>query len=153
VNTSHLPRYLLALLFAVLLAAAWGSIVQSQSNLSVLATLGAQVDFGTRAGVLLRDLGIFGPFYAGVFVLPALLVGFALAGLLAGWMPRLRTVLFVLAGGVALMVAIPLINWVAPLALLIIATRDLGVVAMMASGGLFAGLLFAKATADARLAT
>jgi hypothetical protein len=78
-----------------------------------------------------------------------LLAGFLAAGFLAGGLPRWRGALYVVAGGVGLYAAIPIINWLAPLALLILASRDLGVVALMAIGGVFAGALFATLTRPA----
>lgn len=133
------PAFLLALVLAV----AWGSIVQTQYNLAALASIGADVA-SVRWQTTARDLfsGFF-PTYGGYVVLPALLVGFLVAAFLARRAPRARVPLYGLAGGVALFAAIPLVNLLAPVALLVGATRDWGCTFWMAVGGVVAGLLFA----------
>jgi hypothetical protein len=77
--------------------------------------------------------------------LPALLVAFFVA-----WLVVRRTGAplpwFGLAGGLAILAAIPLVNWLSPLALLFGATRDLSCVVLMAAGGTVGGILFAWMT-------
>jgi hypothetical protein len=53
-----------------------------------------------------------------------------------------RLMWFGLAGGLALLAGIPLVNYLAPVALLIGATRDWACTILMALGGSVAGWLF-----------
>jgi hypothetical protein len=53
---------------------------------------------------------------------------------------------FGLAGGLAVLAGIPLVNWLSPLALLIGASRDASSVFVMALGGALGGMLFAWMT-------
>lgn len=145
-NTSRTGRVILALLAAVALAVVWGSIVQTQFNLAALASIGADIG-PVRLHTTLRD--IFSGFfftYGGYIVAPALLVAFAVTEYLARRLPGARLVLHALAGGVALLLAIPLVNTLAWVALLIGATRDWNCTLWMALGGVPAGLLFAWMT-------
>lgn len=137
-----IPAFILAVLFAT----AWGSVVQTQFNLAALSGLGVDVG-AVRMQTTMRDLfsGFF-PTYGGYVVLPALLVGFVAAALLARKLPQVRMPLHSLAGGVALFLAIPLVNLLAPVALLVGATRDWACTFWMAVGGLLAGLLYAWLT-------
>lgn len=150
-KTSDIGRILLAFLIAVVVAIAWGSVVQTQYNLAALSSIGVDVDT-VRMNTTLRDLfsGFF-PTYGGYIVLPSLLVAFIAAWLVMWkWLPAdplaARLALFALAGGLAILIGIPLVNWLSPLALLIGASRDFSCTAWMAVGGAVAGLVFAAMT-------
>lgn len=150
-KTSNLGFIVLAFLVAVVVAIAWGSVVQTQYNLAALGTIGMDVE-AVRMQTTFRDLfsGFF-PTYGGYIVLPSLLVAFFVAGLIIWkWLPTsslvLRLALFALAGGLAILIGIPLVNWLSPLALLIGASRDFSCTAWMAVGGIVAGLIFAAMT-------
>lgn len=106
-------RSVAAYLIAVLVAAALGSIVQTQFNMAAIAGLGVEVPATTRLAVTLEDLGRFAPLYAAI-VAVALLVGFAVAGLLARRASGWRRPLFILAGGLAIAAALALMNAVLP---------------------------------------
>lgn len=136
-----------AFLLAVVLATVWGSVVQTQYNLAALASIGADVGpvrWQATAGDLFSG---FFPTYGGYVVLPALLVAFGIAWWLAPRLPRspipLRIPLFALAGVLGLALGIVVVNLLAPVALLIGATRDWSCIAWMALAGLPAGVLFA----------
>jgi hypothetical protein len=144
-NTSRVMSYLPAFLLAVFVALLWATIVQVQLNFAVLEDLGHRVPFALRLQTIGLDLVRFGAFYS-VIVIPTLLVAFAVAGLIARRVPEWRTVIFIAAGGLGLLVAIPLVQWVSPLALLMVATRHISGLALVAAGGLFSGLLFAWMT-------
>lgn len=58
-----------------MLAAAWGSVVQTQFNLQALMALGVPAPPSLRVLTTLQDLGGFAPVYAGI--------------LAAGWLPSL----------------------------------------------------------------
>ncbi|ARS47306.1 hypothetical protein [Ectopseudomonas hydrolytica] len=139
---SSKPRLLLAFVLAVLLAALLASIFQTQTNLAALQALGAPMPLQVRVGTTCLDLLGFAP----VFALLAAL-GFLFALPLATWcaqrLPPLRWMIFLLAGALAIWVALALANMLAPMPTLIAANRTLiGTLGLMASGSAGA-LLFA----------
>lgn len=142
-NDRSFLRVLIGFLAAVVLTVVWGSVVQTQYNLAALTAIGTEIGAGTNLGATFTD--IFSGFsltYGGYVVLPALLVAFAVA-----WQVVLRIgaplPIFALAGGLAILLGIMLVNWLSPLALLFGATRDLTCTLLMAACGAVAGLLFA----------
>jgi len=145
-NSTNATRLILGFLAASVLTIVWGSIVQTQYNLAALTGIGVDVELGTNLRATLTD--IFSGFsltYGGYIVLPALLVAFFVA-----WLVVRRTGAplpwFGLAGGLAILAGIPLVNWLSPLALLIGASRDWSCTALMAVGGVLGGVLFAWIT-------
>lgn len=138
------PSSILPFILALVVATVWGSIVQTQYNLAGLASIGADITAGVRAGTTLGDLfSGFTPTYASHIVLPSLLVAFIVAALIPVQQRSTRMPLFAAAGLVAIALGIPIVNWLAPVALLVGATRDTSCIFVMALGGLMAGLLFA----------
>ncbi|APQ11809.1 hypothetical protein BJP27_09955 [Pseudomonas oryzihabitans] len=135
------PRTLLAFAAALLLASAWGSLVQTQYNLAALQGLGLPIDAATRWQTSLQDLLGFGPVYAAI-VLAAWLPAFAAAFWLGRRKGAYRACLLPLAASVSLIAAIRLIDAFAPMPVLIYATRTLDGLLAMAVGGLVGGLLF-----------
>lgn len=137
---------LFAFLAAVLLATVWGAIVQTQYNLAALAGIGADLPAGLRLRSTLGDIfSGFTPTYAGYIVVPSLLVAFGVAWFLADRAPGPPVLWFALAGALAILLGIPLVNYLSPVALLIGASRDWTCTVLMALGGAAAGLLFAGA--------
>jgi len=139
--TSHL----MPLLLALLLAALWGSVMQTQWNLNALTALGLEIPWTDRLRTTWQDLGGFAPVYAGILAagwLPAL----ALAALLARWLPAARTTLLAAAAGVGMVAAIRTVDAVAPMPVFIDATRHLPGLLAMASGAALGGLLYARLT-------
>jgi peptidoglycan/LPS O-acetylase OafA/YrhL len=140
-------RRLLAFALAVLAAAIWGALWQTQSNLADLQALGAQVPFALRLRTTLQDLLGFGPLWGAVSAL-AFAFAFPLGSLLArrGAPP----LWFALAGWSALVFAVRLADAATPPPVLIAATRGtLGLFGMTA-GGALAGLLYAWLRRPAR---
>lgn len=130
-------------LVALVVAAAWGSLVQTQFNLQALAALDVPIPFDVRLRTSLQDLAGFGPVYAGL-VLAAWLPAFAAAALLARGLGRgTRIVLFALAGGLGLVAAVRIADAFAPMPVLIDATRGTGGLVAMALGSALGGALFA----------
>jgi hypothetical protein len=129
------PQRLLAFVGALLLAAAWGSVVQTQFNLNALS---AFVDIPLRVRLLttLQDLAGFGSLYA-LMLLVAWLPAFLVAMLIARHWPAARTALYALAAGVAVVVPPPV---------LIDATRGITGLLAMAAGCVIGGALFARWT-------
>ena len=135
------PRTLLAFAAALLLATAWGSLVQTQYNLAALQGLGQPIDSATRWRTSVQDLLGFGPVYAAI-VLAAWLPAFAVVFWLGHRSGVSRACLLPLASSLSLIVAIRLIDAFAPMPVLIYATRTLEGLLAMAMGGLLGGLLF-----------
>lgn len=139
-------RHLVPLLLAWLLAAAWGSVVQTQWNLQALVGLGVEIPLAERIRVTGQDLIGFAPVYAGILAagwLPALVV----AALLARWWPAGRAPLLAAAAGVGMVAAVRAVDAVAPMPVFIDATRHLPGLLAMACGAVIAGWLYASLTA------
>lgn len=135
------PRPLLAFAAALLLATAWGSLVQTQYNLAALQGLGQPINLATRGRTSLDDLLGFGPVYAAI-VLAAWLPAFAAAFWLGRRKGTYLACVVPLATSASLIAAIRLIDAFAPMPVLIYATRTLDGLLAMAVGGLVGGLLF-----------
>jgi hypothetical protein len=138
-------RHLFALTVAWLLAAAWGSVVQTQFNLQALAALGVPVPVGVRAWTTLQDLAGFAPVYAGILAagwLPAL----GLAAWLARRWPAARMALLATAAGVGMVAAVRAVDMVAPMPVFIDATRGWPGLLSMAAGAALGGWLYAHRT-------
>ena len=135
----------LALAFAAawLLASAWGSVVQTQFNLAALTGLAVEVPLALRLLTSLQDLVSFGGVYAGI-VLAAWLPAFAVAAWLARRWPGGGVALFAAAAGVGVIVAIRIVDAVAPMPVFIDATRSTAGLLTMALGSALAGALFAR---------
>jgi hypothetical protein len=143
-NTSRLLHVLIAFLAAVVFATLWGAVVQTQYNLAALNSIGAGIGAGTNLRTTLADIfSLFTPTYAGLIVAPSLLVAFIVAWLVVRQTGHPALPWYALAGGLAILLAIPLVNYLAPLALLVGAARHGSAVVVMALGGIGAGLLFA----------
>lgn len=139
--------HLLPLLLALVLAAAWGSVVQTQWNLQALVGLGLEIPLADRLRTTGQDLMGFAPAYAGILAagwLPALAVAAFIA---RRWWPSGRTPLLAAAAGVGMVAAIRTIDAVAPMPVFIDATRHLPGLLAMAIGAVIAGLLYARLTA------
>ena len=137
--------HLLPLLLALVLAAAWGSVVQTQWNLQALVGLGLEIPLADRLRTTGQDLMGFAPVYAGILAagwLPALLV----AALMARWWPAGRIPLLAVAAGVGMVASVRAVDAVAPMPVFIDATRHLPGLLAMASGAVVAGWIYAKLT-------
>lgn len=138
-------RRLLALLMAIVIAVAWGALVQTQFNIAALQSIGAEIPIGLRLEMSARDLLGFSPIY-GVIVSCALTIALPCAALLARWNPRLRSLLFALAGGVSIALAIRLVDAATPPPTLIAATRGISGWLLMALGGSLGAIWYARRT-------
>ncbi len=148
-RTTQKPRWtqhLAALLLAWLLAAAWGSVVQTQWNLQALVGVGVDISAAERARTTWQDLIGFGPVYAGILAagwLPAL----GVAALVGRRWPTWRSPLLAAAAGVGMVAAVRTIDAVAPMPVFIDATRHLPGLLAMAAGAAMAGWFYARLTA------
>lgn len=145
-DTALVKRVFLGFLAAVVLTLVFGSVVQTQYNLAALAAIGTEIGVGTNLRATFTD--IFSGFaltYGGFVVLPSLLVAFLVA-----WQLVLRIgapmFWFGLAGGVAILAGMPLVNELSPNTLLFGVSRDFSSVVVMALGGVLGGVLFAWMT-------
>ncbi|MCU0764063.1 MAG: hypothetical protein MUF76_14185 [Hydrogenophaga sp.] len=139
-------RHVAALLLALLLAAVWGSVVQTQWNLQALAGVGVDIPAALRLSTTLQDLLGFAPVYAGIVAagwLPAL----GVAALLARRWPAGRTLLLATAAGAGVVAAIRSIDAVAPMPVFIDATRHWPGLLAMTMGAVVGGWLYARLTA------
>lgn len=144
IKERSLLSIVLAFVAAVLLATVWGSIVQTQFNLTALTGIGADIPAGLRFRSTVADIfGGFTPTYAAYVVAPSLLVAFLIAWWVADRSPRPAAFWFGLAGGLALVLGIPIVNYLSPVALLIGASREWLCTLLMSLGGVAAGVLFA----------
>jgi len=143
------PQQLWALAAGLLLAATWGSVVQTQFNLQALTALGVQVPLALRAQTTLQDLASFAPVYGGILLagwLPAL----ALAGWLARRLPAWRMTLFTSAAALGMVAAVRAVDAAAPMPAFIDATRGGFGLLAMAVGAAAGGWLFARWTRAGR---
>lgn len=141
--TRRWPRTLWALLTGWLLAAAWGSVVQTQFNLQALVALGMPLPLELRALTTLQDLVGFAPVYAGILAagwLPAL----GLAACLARRWPAARTALFAAAAGIGMVAAVRAVDALAPMPVFIDATRAWPGLLSMAAGSALGGWISAR---------
>ncbi|TBU71521.1 hypothetical protein DNK10_24110 [Pseudomonas daroniae] len=128
---------------AVLVATLLGSIVQTQFNLAALQQLGASISPGVRIQATLHDLFGFSPTFAAL-VIAAFIVALPLAAWLASVLGTLRWLVFLLAGALAVWLALSVANAIAPMPTLIGANRTLaGTLALMVCGSL-GSLAFAR---------
>lgn len=148
--TRHMNRVmkflkaLFAWLAATAVAAAAGSVVQTQFNLGAIAALGAPVPWDARLATTLQDLAGFAPVY-GAIVGAAFLVAFLLAALLARAWGQGRILLYVSAGAASIVVAILLMNLLLPVVGIGATRWASGIAALGATGGL-GGWTFASLT-------
>ncbi|OLU20509.1 hypothetical protein BVH01_00780 [Pseudomonas sp. PA1(2017)] len=134
---------------AVLVATVLGSIVQTQFNLAALQQLGADIPPGIRLKTTAHDLLGFSPTLAAL-VVAAFLVALPLTAWLAPAQGALRWLAFLLAGALAMLLALIFTNAVAPMPTLIGANRTLaGTLALMLCGSL-GSLVFARFSGGAR---
>jgi len=139
-RTGTIGNLLLAWLAAVITATVLGSIVQTQFNLASIASLDVAIPFGTRLLTTGQDILGFGRLY-GVLVAVSYVIAFAVAALLARWLPLPRQALFVLAGATGIATLILLINAAVPMTV-IAATRSTLAVLLMALAGVPAALVY-----------
>ena len=140
------PRHLAPLLLAWLLAAAWGSVVQTQWNLQALVDLGVDIPATERASATWQDLIGFAPLYAGILA-AGWLVALPVAAVMARRWPSWRSPLLAAAAGAGMVAAVRAVDAVAPMPVFIDATRHLPGLLAMAAGAVIAGLLYALLTA------
>jgi hypothetical protein len=139
-------RWLMAFLVAVLVAAAAGSIVQTQFNLASIAALGPSIPVGVRLEVTAFDLLSFAPTYAIVAAF-ALLIALLIAAWPASVFPGLGLFWYALAGFLAIYTALVCMNAMLPVTVIGAARSSAGMVCLSlagALGGWLYGLIWAQ---------
>ncbi|MDZ4813045.1 MAG: hypothetical protein SGI99_10595 [Pseudomonadota bacterium] len=138
-------RRAFALLGAVLIAVVWGSVVQTQFNITSLQSIGADISGVQRLRMTALDLIGFSPIYSAIVSL-GMLCALPLAALLARRWPGHRSELYALAGAVGIATAIRIVDIATPAPTLIAATRGIGGWLLMSLGAALAGWWFARRT-------
>ena len=137
-------RIVIAFVLAVAATTALGSVVQSQFNLAALQALGTEVPLGVRIGTTSADLAGFSPTF-GPLVGAAFFVAFLFTGLLRRWITARRTALYALAGAVAILAMVLIMQAVFGLQPIAAARGIFGFASLVLAGAL-GGALFARAT-------
>lgn len=140
----NLIRIVLAWAIAVVVAAALGSLVQTQMNLSALAELGADIGPAERWSASIHDLVNFTPLY-GALVAIAFLVAWPVAGGLSRWQPAMRTLWYNLAGFFSIWVMLIIMNQALPVTGVAAARSLTGILALSVAGAI-AGWVHARLT-------
>ncbi len=140
---ARLGRGLVAFVVAVLVAVALGAVIQTQYNLAALIQLGAEIPLAVRLRTTGEDLMGFSPIYA-VLVVLALACSLPVAALVSRGLPQARGLVYALAALAGLIVAVLVVNHLAPMPTLIAATRVWHGLLLMALGAAVAGWLFAR---------
>ncbi|TVS11116.1 MAG: hypothetical protein EA419_08970 [Wenzhouxiangella sp.] len=120
---------------AVVAATVLGSMIQTQVNLAAIARIYQPVSFGDRIGTTAFDLVSFGPTWALIVAL-GFLIAFLVAGGLARRWPRHRVWLFPLAGFVAVVTALLVIDAMLPITLVAAARGVFGQLLLGLAGAL-----------------
>lgn len=143
-----LPRLLpplLAWLFATVLAAFFGSVIQTQVNLAGLVALGVEIPFQLRVDTTVDDLAGFAPLWAAI-VAAGFLLAFVVAAFLSRLLPTWRVSLHALAGATAVLAALLIMQSMLGIQPIAAARSLTGLVGMSLAGAL-GGLVYALNTA------
>ena len=130
-------------MLAWVLAAVWGSVVQTRWNLQALEEVGVSIPAGTWWRVVGQDLLGFAPIYGGILAV-GWLIALPVASGLARWWPAGRPTLLASAAGVGMVAAVRAVDAVAPMPVFIDATRGLPGLLAMAAGAVVAGWLYVR---------
>ncbi len=133
-------------MLAWVLAAVWGSVVQTRWNLQALVEVGVSIPAGTWWRVVGQDLLGFAPVYGGILAV-GWLIALPVASGLARWWPAGRSALLASAAGIGMVSAVRAVDAAAPMPVFIDATRDLPGLLTMAAGAVLAGWLYARLSA------
>src|SRR5690606_21119826 len=114
----RLGRGLMAFVVAVLVAVVIGAVIQTQYNLAALIRLGADIPLSVRWRTTGEDLLGFSPIYS-ILVVLALACSLPVAALISRRLPRVRGLVFALAALAGLIVAVQVVNHLAPMPTLI----------------------------------
>lgn len=133
-------RVLAAWLAAVVAATVAGSLIQSHFTLAAIGRIHEPVAWRDRLVVYGHDLMHFAPLW-GVIVALGLLIAFVVAGWVGRHRPAWRWTLFPLAGLVAVLTALLVMQAMLPVTLIAAARSGLGVV-LLGLGGALGGAVY-----------
>lgn len=134
-------RMVLGFILAVIVVLVIGASAHAVFNQGDLAALGAEFTVGQRIEWIIHDIAGMAPLY-GAIMAGGLLVGFIVAGIVAGFMPGLRSVVYIVAGAVAVGTTLIIMGQVfeiTPIA----SAREMDGFIGQAIAGAFAGLVYA----------
>lgn len=131
---------------AVVTAGLSGSLVQSQINLAAIAGLGQSLSAKDRIDMTLFDLGSFAPLWTAIIAF-AFLPAFLVAGGAALRFPGARAWLFPLAGFVAVVTALAVMDAMLPVTVVAAARTLIGLFLLGLCGAL-GGWMYLKVTAQ-----
>ncbi|MEQ8746028.1 hypothetical protein [Pyruvatibacter sp.] len=133
-------RTVLGYLLAVIVMLVLGAGAHAVFNQGDLAALGAEFSIGERLSWIAHDIAGMAPLY-GAIMGGALLIGFIVAGIVAGFITPLRTIIYMVAGAVAVGVALTAMSQLFEITP-ITSTRDIdGMIGQLVAGAL-AGLAY-----------
>ncbi len=132
---------IMAFLIAVLVGTLLATAASSYYVLVGLEQLGVEIPPDERTAMITHDLMGMGPLYGPVIGI-GLLIAFLIAGLIARFMPAVRSTGFVLAGAVAMAAILYFTGQIFDTVIIAGARSQAGYVAQLASGAI-AGLVFA----------
>jgi hypothetical protein len=133
-------RILLGWLAAVVATAITGSLVQSQFALAAIERIHAPVAWPDRLAVFGHDLVHFAPLWGMISAL-GLLLAFLVAGWLGARRPGWRSTLFPLAGFVAVLTALLVMQAMLPVTV-IAAARSASGILLLGLGGALGGAVY-----------
>ncbi|MEE4639889.1 MAG: hypothetical protein V2J42_14230 [Wenzhouxiangella sp.] len=133
-------RILVGWLAAVVAATLAGSLIQSQFTLAAIARIHAPVAWQDRLSVFGHDLVHFGPLWGMILAL-GLLLAFLVAGWLSGRRPAWRSILFPLAGLVAVVTALSVMQAMLPVTVIAAARSGWGTL-LLSLGGALGGAVY-----------
>ena len=133
-------RMVLGYILAVVVVLIVGAGAHAFFNQGDLAALGGEFSIGQRIEWIVHDIAGMAPLY-GAIMGGALLVAFLVAGLVSRFMSGLRSIVFVVAGGVAVAVALTAMTQVFGITAIASAREMDGFIGQIIAGAL-AGLTY-----------
>jgi len=134
-------RMVLGYILAVIVVLVIGAGAHAVFNQGDLAAIGGDFTIGDRLSWIAHDIVGMAPLYGAIMGV-ALLIGFIVAGIVAGFMQPLRSVVYIVAGAVAVGVALTVMGQlfeITPIA----STRGMDGFIGQAVAGALAGLTYA----------
>lgn len=135
-----------AWLAAVITVVVLAVILQTQNVILRLEDIGAEVGLGERVSMTLYDIMHLGSLY-GIFIAIALALAFLAGGLLFRFTKFGRSIIYPVAGGIAILVMIFLMKRAFFDVHIIAGARDSLGIALQILAGMIGGFIFAKLTA------
>jgi hypothetical protein len=131
---------MLAFVVAVATAYLFAVLMYTQLNLGNLVELGLDVTMDVRIDAALHDLAGMAPTYAPLIAV-ALLLSFAVTGLVLRWVPQIRTLGYLVGGFVAIFVMEALMTNVISFHILPVTRTTVGLLSQCLAGA-FGGYVF-----------